>query len=88
MRGKNTSPDNALEQAQITSIEQDGFWLLTEEGEFFVPFERYPTFRKAKVEQIFHFEQDDDAFYWPDLDIDIELDALMHPERYPLIFRE
>jgi hypothetical protein len=88
MRGKNISPDNALEQAQITSIEQDGFWLLTEEGEFFVPFERYPTFRKAKVEQIFHFEQDDDAFYWPDLDIDIELDALKHPERYPLIFRE
>ena len=86
MRGKNISPDNALEQAQITSIEQDGFWLLTEEGEFFVPFERYPTFRKAK--QIFHFEQDDDAFYWPDLDIDIELDALKHPERYPLIFRE
>ena len=88
MRGKNTSPDNALEQALITSIEQDGFWLLTEEGEFFVPFERYPAFRKAKVDQIFHFEQDDDAFYWPDLEIDIELDALMHPKRYPLIFRE
>ncbi|MGZ9221609.1 MAG: DUF2442 domain-containing protein [Anaerolineales bacterium] len=88
MAGKNISPDNALEQVQITSIEQDGFWLLTEEAEFFVPFERYPTFRKAKVEQIFHFEQDDDAFYWPELDIDIELDALKHPERYPLIFRE
>ena len=88
MRGKNISPESALEQAQITSIEQDGFWLLTEEGEFFVSFERYPAFRKAKVEQIFDFEQDEDAFYWPELDIDIELDALKHPEKYPLIFRE
>ena len=88
MPGKNTSPNNTLEQAQITNIERDGFWLLLEEGEFFVPFERYPTFQKATVEQIFQFEQDDDAFYWPELDIDIELDALKHPERYPLIFRD
>ena len=88
MPGKNTSPNNALEQAQITNIERDGFWLLTEEGDFFVPFERYPKFRKATVEQSFHFEQDRDAFYWPELDIDIELEALKHPERYPLIFRE
>ncbi|MGZ9164422.1 MAG: DUF2442 domain-containing protein [Anaerolineales bacterium] len=47
-----------------------------------------PHLSKSQVEQIFHFEQDDDAFYWPELDIDIELDALKHPERYPLIFRE
>jgi len=88
MPGKNTSPNNALEQAQITNIERDGFWLLMEEGEFFVPFERYPRFQKATVEQIFQFEQDGDAFYWPELDIDIELDALKYPERYPLIFRD
>ncbi len=88
MSGKNISPSSALEQAQITSIEQDGFWLLTQEGEFFVPFEKYPAFQKARVEQIFNFEQDDDAFYWPELDIDIELDALKHPEKYPLVFRE
>jgi len=88
MAGKSTSPNNVFTQAQITSIEQDGFWLLTEEGEFFVSFERYPAFHQARVEQIFQFEQDADAFYWSELDIDIELDALKHPERYPLIFRE
>lgn len=88
MPGKNISPEKALEQAQITSIEQDGFWLLTKEGEFFVRFERYTAFQKARVDQIFSFEQDDDTFYWPELDIDIELDALKNPEKYPLIFRE
>ena len=88
MHRKNISPEHALQQTQITSIEQDGFWILIEEGEFFVPFERYPAFQKATVEQIFDFEQDGDAFYWSGLDIDIESDALKHPEKYPLIFHE
>ena len=88
MPGKNISPEKALEQSQITSIEQDGFWLLTSEGEYFVPLERYPAFQEARVNQIFNFEQDDDAYYWPELDLDIELDALKNPEKYPLIFRE
>ena len=77
-----------ITQAQITGIEKDGFWLLTEEGEFFVSFKRYPAFQKAKVERVFHFEHDEGAFYWPELDIDIELDALKFPEHYPLIFQE
>ena len=86
--GKSIYHNSPLEQAQVTSIEQDGFWLLTEEGEFFVSFDRYPAFQKAKIEQVFNFERDDDAFYWPELDIDIELDALKNPEKYPLIFQE
>ena len=88
MTGKSTSLNSIFTQAQITGIEKDGFWLLTEEGEFFVSFKCYPAFQKAKVEQIFYFEHDHGAFYWPDLDIDIELDALKYPERYPLIFHE
>lgn len=88
MPGKSISHNSLLEQAQVTSIEQDGFWLLTEAGEFFVSFDRYPAFQKAKIEQVFNFEQDNDAFYWPELDIDIELDALKNPEKYPLLFRE
>ena len=72
----------------ISDLDDNGFWLLTQEGEFFVPFERYPAFQKARVEQIFNFEQDDVAFYWPELDIDIELDALKHPEKYPLVFTD
>jgi hypothetical protein len=25
--------------------------------------------------------------HWPDLDVDLEVDALEHPERYPLAYR-
>jgi hypothetical protein len=29
-----------------------------------------------------------DQFHWPDLDIDIELDALKTPEKYPLAWKD
>jgi len=64
----------------------NGFWLLTNDGEFFVSFEQYPVFRKATVEQIFNFRESFGDFHWDELDIDIELDALKHPEQYPLKF--
>jgi hypothetical protein len=25
--------------------------------------------------------------YWPDLDVDLDIDSLEHPEDYPLVFR-
>jgi len=28
-----------------------------------------------------------DAIEWPDLDVDLEIDSLKHPDRYPLIMK-
>jgi hypothetical protein len=67
---------------QITNIEQDGFWLLSPDGEYFVAFADYPDFYHATVAQIHNFQGDLDGMHWPDLDIDIDLDALKHPERF------
>ncbi len=72
---------------QVTNIEQDGFWLLTPEGEYFVAFKDYPDFYQATVAQIHNFQGTLEGCHWPDLDIDIELDALKHPERFPRKFR-
>ena len=71
----------------VTNIEKDGFLLLTSEGEYFVSFADYPDFQNATVAQIHNFKSSPDGFHWPDLDIDIELDALKYPERYPKTFR-
>jgi hypothetical protein len=84
MSGANISQSDV--KSQITSIEKDGFWLLTREGEFLVSFERYPAFKTATIEQIFNFQEHFGDFRWEELDIDIELEALKHPEKYPLKF--
>ena len=72
---------------QVTNIEQDGFWLLTPEGEYFVAFSDYPDFYQATVAQIHNFRGSLEVCHWPDLDIDIEMDALKHHERFPRKFK-
>jgi hypothetical protein len=72
---------------RLTNIERDGFWILIKGQEFFVPFDRYPAFKQANIDQIFNFHGDDQDINWPQLDVDIEVDALKHPENYPLIFQ-
>lgn len=75
--------------SEVTSVGSHGFWLLINTEEFFVPFDDYPRFKQATVEQIFQVKQIGlDQLHWPDLDVDIELNALRHPENYPLVWRE
>ena len=72
---------------QVTNIEPDGFWLLTPGGEYFVAFEDYPDFHHATVAQIHNFRSAMEGWHWPDLDVDIEQDALKNPERFPRKFK-
>ncbi len=80
-RGKNISA------SEVTAVGRDGFWLINQDREFFVPFNDYPVFRKATVEQIYCIEEiAPGQLRWESLDADIELEALETPERYPLKF--
>jgi hypothetical protein len=73
----------------IYKIAPDGFWLLVDDTEYFVPFDDYPVFRDATVAQIYAVQRPGPTqFHWPELDADIELEALEHPERFPLVFQD
>jgi len=74
--------DTSENSAQVTNIEHDGFWLLIADGKYFVTFEDYPDFRDATIDQINNIKQSFDGFHRPDLDVDNELDALKHPDRF------
>ena len=78
----------SVSPSEVTSITELGFWLLVDDKEYFVPFADYPEFTQATVRQIYSVKRTGpDAFYWEDLDIDIELGALVEPEKYPLKFK-
>jgi hypothetical protein len=71
--------------AEVTNISKHGFWLLLDERELFLAFEEYPWFKRAPVEAILRLERSQpDHLRWPDLDIDLSIDSIEHPERYPL----
>lgn len=75
--------------SEVTSVGPHGFWLLIGAEEYFVPFNDYPQFKQATIEQILRMKYIGlDQLHWPDLDVDIELNALRHPENYPLVWRD
>ena len=76
-----------ISQVEVLGISKHGFWiLLDEETGLFVSFLDFPWFRKASVEQLFCVERPLlHHLYWPELDVDLHVDSIQHPENYPLV---
>ena len=54
--------------------------------ELYLDHDLFPWFRQASVDQVFNvIEERDGHFHWPDLDVDLDIDRIQHPERYPLV---
>jgi hypothetical protein len=78
--GRNISP------AEVTNVSVHGFWLFVGERELFVAFEHFPWFRDASIRAIANVQlPSPHHLYWPDLDIDLAVESIEHPEKYPLV---
>ena len=78
-------PGTVTSEPEVTNISRHGFWLLLESRELFVPFEEFPWFKGAPVEAILKVERPQPHhLFWPDLDVDLTVASIEHPERYPL----
>lgn len=74
---------------EVTNVSPHGFWLLVEQREYFVSFKDFPWFRDARIVELMKVElPSPHHLYWPDLDVDLAVESLDHPERYPLVSRE
>ncbi len=75
--------------AEVTNVSPHGFWLLVAEHEHFVPFDSFPWFRHASIAELTNVKLPSaHHLYWPDLDVDIAVDSIEHPERYPLVSKQ
>jgi len=78
----------SISAVEVTNISQHGFWVLLKEEELFLPFSEFPWFRDVAVGKILHVElPSPDHLYWPELDVDLAVDSIRHPERFPLVSR-
>jgi len=78
----------SISNLEITNISKHGFWILCKGKEYFLPFEKYPWFKDAKISAITNVElSHNHHLYWPDLDVDLSIEILTHPENYPLIYK-
>ncbi len=83
---RSAKPGGTTSGIELTNVSVHGAWLLVDGREFYLPFENFPWFRDASIAQLANVERPQPAhLYWPDLDVDLSLESIEHPERYPLV---
>jgi hypothetical protein len=81
MRGKNIS------EVEVSHINAHGLWLCVQDKEYFLPYSEFPWFKEAKIKEILNVQLlHGYHLYWPQLDVDLEIDSLNNPQSYPLIY--
>jgi hypothetical protein len=81
-RGADTS------QIEISNIDQFGLWVLVQDKEYFLPYDDFPWFRQATLDQILKVELlHQDHLCWPALDVDLCVDSLAELGKFPLMYR-
>lgn len=71
---------------EVSMASNKGFWLLLGDEELFVSFAEFPWFKKATIEEITSVEQlGADHLYWPLIDVDLSVESIRDPGKFPLI---
>jgi hypothetical protein len=59
---------------------------LLQNRELFVAFSEFPWFRAAPIGRLVDVSLPHPGhLYWPQLDVDLAVESIEHPERYPLV---
>ena len=81
-RGADTS------RIEVSNIDKFGLWILVQDKEYFLPYDEFPWFRHATIDQILSVKLlHHDHLHWPELDVDLCVDSLAEPDKFPLIYR-
>ena len=77
--GKRASP------ISVGALSLRGFWLVLGERELFLSFARFPWFREFTLRELTSVRHPSPQHLcWPEFDIDLDVDAIENPRRYPL----
>ncbi len=80
LRGRGTS------NVEVPNVSKHGFWMLVRARELFLPFEDFPWFEDVPILQLLNVQVlHSDHLYWPELDVDLSIEFIEHPEDFPLV---
>lgn len=72
----------------VLMINSQGMTLSVNGQDYFVSYNRVPWLRDATISSALNVRMAGvAAIEWPDLDVDLEIESLKHPERYPLVMK-
>jgi len=76
--------------AEVMHVSSHGFWVFldAQNRELFLPFREFPWFADASIRELSVIEVErGHILRWSELDVDLDVDRIDHPERYPLVAR-
>ena len=72
----------------VLMINAQGIMLSVQGQDYFLSYNRIPWMQDAPIRSVLNVQMSGpDAIEWPDLDVDLEIESLRHPERYPLVIK-
>lgn len=72
-------------ETEVTNISTHGLWILLDNKEFFLSYNDFPWFKDKTINEISNVKNlGEGHLYWESLDIDLSLDIIQNPERFPL----
>ena len=85
MSASQTLGKNTL-KVEVTNISSHGIWLITGNRELFLGYDQFPWFKDVPIGKIINVEEPSPGhFYWPELDVDLGIESIEYPERFPLV---
>ncbi len=73
-------------EIEVTNISNHGLWVLTNEKELFLSYEDFPWFKNKTINDIIKVKGNEQGhLYWENLDVDLSLEMIEYPERFPLM---
>lgn len=78
-RGKN------ILEAEVLNVSIRGLWILIKDHEYFLPYKDFPWFKNASIKELHNFKMVRGKYLsWPDIDVDLEIESIKSPKKYPL----
>ena len=86
---KNGSENNTSNTSvSVLMINGQGIMITVGGRDYFLSYNRIPWMREASIKDVLNVQMcGDEAIEWPALDVDLEIESLRHPERYPLLIK-
>ena len=73
---------------EVLNVSPRGIWLFVSGKEYFLPQEAFPWFADARLVDVYRVElHHGHHLFWPSLDIDLDVESLEDPDRFPLVAR-
>lgn len=74
--------------ADVLMINDRGIMISVMGQDYFLSYNRVPWMKDATINEVLDVRMSGkNAIEWPKLDVDLEIESLRHPERYPLLIK-